>query len=176
MTISTQFVAGPYTGVWNNQNLGLVKEGFEIRMRISKNLVDQSNVYGQTVLDAVYDGMNCFIGYTLIEWFKGVLAGLVMPYANALLQSSSMSMANLGMLGTVGRMDVGSTLSWPLILTAVSGTTAASSPASLTAAQASIAEETDIGFMFNTRNREVPMLLRLYPYTLTSNDRFFSVT
>lgn len=178
MTIQTQFVAGAYTGAWNAQNLGLVRKGFEIRSRISKNIVTDSQIYGDTVLDAVYNGQNMFIGFTMMEFTKAILVGLFncYSYGASSVPSASMSKANMGQLGVVGLMDVGSLLVKSLVLTAVAGSTAATSPATVTANQSILAEDSDINYMLSLENRELPLVLRLYPYTISTLDVFFSVT
>lgn len=170
MTISTQFIAGPYSATWNSVASGMLKTGFEIRLKIEKNLVEESQLYGRSVLDAVYAGANCFCGFTLIEWSKAVLTGLLGPYGAA---GGNVLFTTLGGLGTVGVMDSGSGYAKPLVLTSIAGTTAAASPATLTSAQTALAEGNDISWMMDLQNREVPIVLRLYPTTVGGTDRFF---
>lgn len=158
------FIAGPYTSTYASTSLGLTQDGFMVRLRPEKELVNQSDIYGDTILDAVYRGGNCTVSLIGIEFSAMNAKGGVWPFGEA----NNSSVAAMGFLGTVGFMDVASSMFKALVLTAVAGTTAASTPATMTASQAIMAEQSETEYQMTSRLRTVPLTMRLYPYTTTN--------
>ncbi len=153
-------IAGPYTGTWSGTSVGLVDDGFRLRLGVNKELV-KGDAYGDSAIDGVYRGGDVFLTLTCIEY--GAAIAVFWPYGT------------LGVMGQVGRSDVGSTIAAATVLTVVSGTTAASTPASLTASQSIISEDYNAELAFRSGNRPVPITLRCYPYSSTG-IRWFSTT
>lgn len=158
------FIAGPYTSAYASSSLGMAQDGFQIRLRNEKELVNQSDIYGDTILDSVYRGGNCTVSLVGIEFGKMGQKSAIWPFG----ELNNSSLPAMGFLGTVGYMDVGSSLYAALVLTAVAGTTAAATPATMTANQAVMAEQTEIEYAMTSRLRTVPLTMRLYPYTVTN--------
>lgn len=154
------FIAGPYSATYATIALGLTEDGFELRFRPEKQLVNQSDLYGDTILDAVYRGGNYMMAYNMIEYGSAVAAGVQWPYGPAV---STIPVD--GVMGTVGMMDVASTKAKATILTAIAGTTAAATPATLTASQSILAEGSEVSLQFVSKLRTVPIAKRLYPYS-----------
>lgn len=155
-------VAGPYTCTYNSSSVGQQEDGFRLRWQFSQQNIT-SNTYGDSVIDAVLRGANVFLQFTGIEYASA--APLMWP------------VGTLGLMGLVGRMVEGSTLSKATVLTAVSGTTAASSPATLTASKTFLSENSQNDIQFASRARYVPIELRLYPYdTASSAFGWFTTT
>ena len=172
------FISGPYNGTYNAESIGLTEDGFEVRLRAEKDLINMTHLYGDSVIDAVYRGGNCLLAFVVSEWAKATALGMMWPYgpANSGTTSSVAPAVGYGFIGTVGRCDVGSSLYKAVVLTAVSGTTAASSPATFTASQAIKAEAHDTQYMLAPRHRKTPIVLRLYPYTVTNPSNYASGT
>lgn len=164
------FIAGPYNGTYNAEALGLTEDGFEIRLRAEKELINQTHLYGDSVIDAVYRGGNCLIAFVVSEFAKVQTLGALWPYgpANSSTTSAVTPAVGYGFLGTIGRCDVGSSIYKAMVLTAVAGTTAAASPATMTASQVIKAEAQDTQYMLAPRHRKTPLVLRAYPYTVTN--------
>lgn len=159
-------IAGPYGGVWDSIDYGQTQDGFRVMLRAAKELV-RSNSYGDSVLDAVYRGGECFITFAGIEYGKlddvnagGLNVSILWPYGA------------LGVMGQVGRLDSGSSLVGSSVLTRVSSSTSAT-PTSLTAAQTMLSEDHNLDLLMATKHRIVPLTLRAYPYTSTG-DRWFA--
>ena len=142
------FVAGRYTGTWNAVDMGLQENGFMLSGQSSEELIAKSDAYGDTVLDTIYRGANWFMEFTALGYKAGTIAPL-WPFAT------------FGSLGLVGRL--GSSLAQSLVLTSTAGTPAATSPTTLTATLAKLAEGFDARLMFDSSLRKVPMRMRMLP-------------
>jgi hypothetical protein len=71
----------------------------------------------------------------------------------------------MGVMGVIGRLRYD--LSQALVLTAIAGTPAASSPATLTASQAILAANFPWKLLFGPTLRKFPLRMDLLPYTAT---------
>lgn len=148
MPIGT-FVAGAYAGTYSATAMGLTREGFRLRFNPHKRLIDKSDQYGDTVLDAVYRGMSVFLTLQAIEYKAGV-TGPAWPYAA------------LGVMGTVGRLD--SNIAAAVVLTAVAGTPAAAAPATWTGSKCILGDNNNVEWVMDSSNRETPIGFRVYAY------------
>jgi hypothetical protein len=162
------FVAGRYTGTYNSVDLGIMEGGYEISWAISMENIDNTDAYGDTVIDQVLRGMNVFAQWNAKEYKAGPLAAAT-PLST--LPPTGTSSLKLGLIGRLAT-DVAATL----VLSATAGTPAATSPASLTAAEAILAEGYDVRLLFDSRHRKVPVRMRLLPYTASTDTIFFSTT
>lgn len=157
-------IAGPYSGTWNSTDVGQQEDGFRLRQQVNKSLV-RSNSYGDSAIDAVYRGGDCFLIFTGIEFLA--MKAVMWPFGS------------FGVMGQVGRLDVGSTIAKAAVLTAVSGTTAYSESgavATLTASQTIVDENLNAEMAFASRLRVVPVTMRCYPYSSAGSVIWFSVT
>jgi len=154
-------ISGPYTATWNSSDVGQQEDGFRLRQQVNKQIV-RSNSYGDSAIDGVYRGGDVFLSFTGIEY--SAAKAVLWPYGS------------FGTMGQVGRLDQGSSLAAAAVLTAVAGTPAAATPASLTASQAIIDENLNSELLFASRLRVVPITMRCYPYTSSSNTIWFSTT
>ncbi len=159
------FIAGRYTATYNSLSLGVTKEGFRLSHEIFKRLIT-GDYLAETPQDAVYRGAGVQIAYTLLE-YNAPAAGLALwPYGSNFLE-----------LGVIGRLDVGSSVAKSLVLTALSGTPAASTPATITFPLAILAENFPVELLFAPDLREVPIRQRIYPdVTTPGSEKFGTVT
>jgi hypothetical protein len=152
--------AGPYQGAWNSTSVGQSSDGFRLRYSVSKEVV-RSDLYGESVIDAVFRGADVFLIWMGIE-YQYALAPF-WPYGA------------FGVAGQAGTLDVGSGLSASMVLTVVTGTTAVGAPNTLTGSQAIIDENFNGELAFRSGARMPPLTMRFYPYS-SGGVRWFSTT
>ncbi len=139
-------------------DVGLMEDGYEISVNHSKELINQTDGYGDTTIDGIYRGMgNVFIQSTALEWKAGMLNALF-PYGATNLAASG---ATFLPLGVIGQLD--SAVSGILIFTATAGTPAAAAPATMTATYAIIGEDA-IRWTLTSKLRKTPIRWRILPY------------
>lgn len=162
------YVAGRYSSTWNSNSLGTMEGGYEISARVAKELINETDQYGQMTVDAIYRGIaDVFIQGTSIEWLTGVVAAMT-PYA-AMTATGTTYFGP----GTIAVLD--SATAKVLVLTATASTPAASSPASMTATYTILAENFDVKWALDSKLRKMPLRFRVYPY-LDTVIKFFTAT
>lgn len=172
MTVLGSFMTGYYTMQWNNgtvgapalADMGLV-DGVRRLRRRRKGTPIMADKYGDSKIDGVYRGGDCFLAVTFKEWTSQIRSAL-WPFG-----------ADFGAMGQVGRLEAG--LSRQIVLTAEAGSLAAAAngPATITADLALIAEENDIEIILGNEQRDIPVLFQLLPYADASSVvRWFSIT
>ena len=151
-------VAGAYTATFNGLALGQTAQGYRLSHTHFKRPVT-GDALAQSPQTAVFQGIEMFLQANLIEFNAAGIYPLIWPYGSTYLQ-----------FGPVGRMDVESSLTKQMILTAVTGTPAQvlAAPASLTLPNAILAEGFPVELLLAPDLREVPMRMRLYPTTTGS--------
>lgn len=157
------FIAGAYSATYDPPggvaaaDMGVMEDGYEVSVRVAKELIDQTDKYGRMIIDAVYQGLAEFlIQANGIEWKAGMLAACF-PYGAAIPASGSGYFGP----GVIARLD--SAVAGVIILTAASSTPAAVAPASLTATYACITERA-VRWIKSSRLRKLPGEWRCYPY------------
>ena len=168
------FIAGPYTATHTVPSgtaldMGMTEDGINIRFRVEKQVIGQSAIYGDSILDAVYRGGNCSLSYLSMEFNKSLLNG-------AAWYQNTVGVANQGKMATIGTLDVGSTKALSTVLTAVAGTTAAASPATFTALQTALIEGHELNWTMTSRLKTQPIMMRMYPYTVSASEVWYTVT
>lgn len=160
------FIAGQYAGVYGAAALGTLEKGWRLRWQFHKEVIADTDAYGQTPIDSIYRGASVWIGGVFMETKAGVIA-VTSPY-----NSYAPTGASAFELGIIGRLDTG--VAGALVLTAIAGTPAASSPTSLTATLA-IQEEDQVEQQWGPTLRKTPFMMRCLPY-LSTTVRFFSTS
>jgi hypothetical protein len=135
--------------------IGATHRGFTLTTQVVGEPVE-GDIWGGSIVDIVYRGGNCRIGWEAIAFRYGS----VVPY---------WPWATLGTMGTVGRL--GSTYGGNLVLVAAPGTTAADFPTigqlhmqAITAQNAIIVPNNSFPLIFDSRLRKVPVELQLLPF------------
>ena len=161
---SETIVAGSYSATWNSVALGLFENdaGLPVLEQQSSSEPVMGGAYGKSVIDDVYQGLNVFIALTCMEYKSGPISAF-WPYS-----------ATLGRMGTIGVLMY--TLSQALVLTAVAGTSAASSPATLTASKAILMPGFASRLVYGPTVRKVPLRFRCYPFDSGGNVTFWTQT
>jgi hypothetical protein len=151
------FIAGPYTITWGGADIGQCVEP-SVEHFVNKQLVRGDN-QAQTPQDGVYQGMEVFVDFTMIELGDDTLIGV-----NARDTLWPYNQTTEGAQGQVGRLDVASSIAKSLVLTPTAGTTAAAVTADVfTATLAILAEGFPVRILRAPALAEAPIRMRLYP-------------
>lgn len=163
------FVAGRYTGAYNAVDVGMCKEGYEVEQDMEFDDISENDAWGASVIDGIWRGGNCHVQFTSEEYKAGSLAAF-------------WPLGGIGAFVTPSTLPIGvlaSALAKVMLLTAVAGTPAAGSTptlTTLTASMALLAKNFNGKLLLNSKLREVPVRLRLYPYLNTTPYVFFTTT
>ena len=147
------FIAGQYTATWNALALGQTADGYRLSHQFFKRLIT-GDAFAQSPQDAVYQGAEVTLSARLIEYNAAAVQTLKWPYS-----------ATPWTMGVIGRLDVGSAIAKSLVLTAIAGTPAAATPATITALLSILQEGFPVEVLFAPDLREVPLRMRIYPST-----------
>ena len=156
-------ISGSYSVAWNSTAMGKDESGVRLISRNHQAPV-RSDYYGDSLLDLIYRGQDVSAMFTSLEYSNSPL-GAGWPWA-----------ATWGQMGVVGRLACGSSIAQPLVLTAVTGTPAAASPATITGSKAIVAEGHSLELLFANQVRTVPLAWNLLPYTSGDTVLWFSTT
>ena len=170
------FIAGAYTvevdqsGGSSDVSVGQIESGITLEWVTNKQLVSGDN-QGDTPQDAVFQGKELFVSFTLMETELLRARLLYWPYATS---SSGATLEGVyGTQGVIGRLDVGSTITQKITFTSTAGTTAAAAPATLIIPRAILAEDVPVRIKFGPVLRDVTLRLRAYP---DASGVFFTTT
>lgn len=167
-----QVVAGAYLSAYNG--IGITGEGFaragstpglgfmddngyEIEQQTHGEMVDRTDLYGQSLMDWVHQGGSVFMTFACMTFQRAVNAikNVFYPWAQfGVLKDDARP---------IGRLA--SNVAQILLLSAVAGTPAATSgPLAITAYKAILPPGSNLRLMYATRVRKVPCRLALLPY------------
>lgn len=152
------FIAGKYAatfdpvGATSIATIGQIEQGITIDHVVFKEEIRGDN-FAQTVQDSVFQGMGVSIAYTLIEWNATNAEILFWPYGTDYLTMDAV----------IGNLD--SNLVGSLLLTALTGTPAASAPASITLPRVILANGFPVNVLYAPALRKVPIRQTVYPST-----------
>lgn len=122
--------------------------------------VNNSDAYGKSLLDAIYQGGDYFASFQCMEYRTGSIAAF-WPFGA------------MGVMGVIARLYFD--MSAALVLTAIAGTPAAATPATLTASKSILAPGFNGRLLYGPTLRKVPIRLALLPFTSTG-VRWFTQT
>ncbi len=159
------FIAGRYSGTVNAIDVGITRNGYRLRQRLRAELLDETDAYGNALIDFVWRGG----AVSLLFNSKTYKAGAITPFY---------MWGSLGVLSNaadpIARLASDEALA--LVLTATANTPAAAAPATLTASKAITGPDFQGELLYDSRIREVPVELQLLPYTSASNLVWFTFT
>ncbi len=167
-----QAVAGAYRSTYNGVaitgntpggGLGFNDDnGYEIEQQTHGELIDRTDLYGQSLLDWIHQGGNVFCTFTCMTWQTAptLIKNVFYPWGSFGVLSSSAA--------PIGRLA--SNVAQALTLTAVAGTPAAVAlgPATLTAPKAILPPGSNNRLMFSSRVRKVPCRLAFLPIDISA--------
>lgn len=159
-------IAGRYSGTYDAVDVGITQNGYELEQGSSAEMVDETDAFGGSAIDAVYRGGNVFCTFES----KAYKAGSITPFwpwgAMGVLLTAA---APLGRLA--------SAVADAFVLTAVAATPAAAAPATLTGTLAILAPNQSARLLYSSKVRNVPVRLQFFPYDATGGTfRWFAQT
>lgn len=160
-------IAGRYSCTWNAVDTGYTRQGFELEFLYKHEILDESDLYGQSTVEAVIRGCDGFLSASLREYKAGSTA-ILWPIGGGSLGKVFTAAKPCGILATDQALS--------LVLTATANTPAAAAPATLTASKAWIAPNYNPRILLDSRLREVPIRMQLFPYASSTDIILFSTT
>lgn len=160
-------VAGRYSCTYNSVDVGFSRQGFELSFQFKQEEINESDLYGLSLIDCVLRGADVSLTAVLREYKAGSLACL-WPLGGGTLGRIASAAVPIGSLAT--------NLAAPLVLTSTANTPAAASPASLTAPLSFMAPNYNPRILFDSRLREVPIQQHFFPSVSGGNLSAFSTT
>lgn len=145
------FIAGASTATWNSLALGQSEDGYTTSHQSFMELI-RGDSYAETPQDGVYRGTEFDISWRAVEYNAAGIQTAFWPWS-----------ATIYTAGVPGRLAVASALAKALVLTSISGTTAATVPATTTFTYAIIKENFPVDITYAPRLRYVPLRMRIYP-------------
>ncbi len=169
-------VSGPYVSTYTSgasafggntaRTTGITSDdGYRLLWTVHKQRIgnDGTDRWGLSLLENVYRGADFSISYRAREYALSNTQ-VVWPYAAAATGNANLAPA----IGIPGVCDDTSSFTGILAMSAISGTPAASNPATLTASHATIADGQQIDLLFTSKLRETPVVLNLLPISVSS--------
>lgn len=182
------FVAGRYSGTHlmpgpsaTALDVGITEQGYELSLTPEFEDIGETDAYGQSVIDGVWRGGNCTLSF-VSKAFKNGSVFAFWPFGGNTDTPVLGRMFDTGAGTYVPIGTLASDIAGTFLLTATAGTTAANgyvgapAIATLTASKALLARNTNGRLLFNSKNRDVPITLRLYPFASGNTIRWFTVT
>lgn len=158
-------IAGAYTGTYSGTNVGYTQAGFELTQETNGELINQTDAYGESVIDFVHRGGSVYLMFES----KVYKAGSTAPFY---------PWGSLGVMATaaapIGRLA--SAVAASTVLTATAATPAAASPATLTGSKSILPPGSNLKLLFDSRCRNVPIRLLLLPSESGGNITWFTTT
>jgi hypothetical protein len=159
-------IAGAYTGTWNGTAVNYTRQGWNIHFTLKGERIEETDLYGLSLIDICYRGASLTID--CIGKIYG--SGTTLPVAAWVSSFGQVYNATF----TIGQLASGAVK--PLVLTAVSGTPAASSPATFTAAYTMPSPDNDFTYLFDSRAREAPLKFDVLVKDTAGTGTLFTLT
>ena len=162
-------VSGPYTATWNAFSIGVQNDdGFVMNGTYTGQEVNLTDVYGMTLVEAIFRGLNWRLRFRGLEFNRSGILSAMQAFGSTGAPSTTFTpiLANIG--------DRYSAFSQSLVLTSILSVQPQGSPfgtiflpsfiSTLTAAGAIVAPQSNIEFMMTSKVREAPLEMVLLPY------------
>lgn len=161
-------ISGPAVGVWNSLPLGTQNDdGYELQCTLPGQEVNASDAYGQTLVEAIFRGMNWICRFRGLEWNKnGLLAILQMFGMTGAAGTLTPQLLNIG--------DRWSKYCQTLLLTSILANPP-TYPQTITAMSSGFSPNSASAFNITSKVREMPLELVLFPYSAVVNSVTVSV-
>jgi len=160
------FVAGRYSASWDSEDIGITKNGYELKFSEKAHLINRSDMFQQTLLETIQAGGDWTLSCEGMEWKAGPLDIL------------TQFQGTLGDVGTIS--ELGSANGVALTLTVTADTSAANAGDAintLMAESAILQPGCDISLLFDSTLREFPIRVQLLPPATSGGfPRHFSTT
>lgn len=155
-------VSGPYVGTWSGFILGTMNDdGFILKGSWTGQEVNASDVYGMTLVEAIYRGMNWRVAFRSLEFNSiGILDAI-----NTFGSTGNSTTTITPILANIG--DRYSKFAQTLLLNAILSPYPPTMPQTLTARGAIIAPQSNVEYLMTSKVREAPFEMVLLPYVAT---------
>jgi len=161
------FVAGRYTNTYNAVDVGITEAGYELQQDSKQELLDESDAYGNALMDMIYRGGDVFLQYEC-KAYKAGSTSPFWPWGGAVLGQMLTAAAPIGVLA--------SGVAKATVLTSTANTPAAAAPATLTGSLSILAPNNSAKLLFNSKLRRVPIRLSLLPSLNAGTVTWFLTT
>lgn len=160
------FVAGRYSATLNAVDVGITRDGYELRFQGKGERIDKTDVYAQTLIDFVYQGGgDCTLAFQCMEYKAGSMAAFWPWGSLGVVHTTAAPVARLA-----------SDVATALVLTSTANTPAAAAPATLTGSKAILSPDFPVAVLFDSRLRVTPVQLTLLPTLSGGTLSFFTTT
>jgi hypothetical protein len=165
------FIAGRYSGTWNAVDVGITEEGYELFQDTHAELVNQTDAFGESLIDWVWRGGSVYMMLRSLAAKPGAITPFY-PYGGSTTVQGLGTLFNPGVAGTpfpIG--SLASDLAKAMVLTATASTPATGVGAgvggviinTLTAALSLLKPGSNLSLLFNSKLRKVPLALQILP-------------
>lgn len=164
------FVPGVFAGTYNGTTLGLTtSEGWRLKWRDSVKKINDTNAYGDTLIDGIYRGkQGVQLLVTVKEW-NSIVKAAIWPW------SVPATPVFDGKLGQIGQLM--SDAAKAIVLTPEANSPAATVGSNtFTASKAILSPDNDIELLMGPDERDIPLLFDLLLYDDTGVKRFFTIS
>lgn len=161
---SETLICGQYTVTYAGSAMGIMEGDAgvpTIEYINHTEPINNTDKYGKTTIDDIYQGADAFCAFMAME-YKASTKAAWWPWGT------------FAQLGVIGRL--GFNISSALVLTAIAGTPAAASPASITASKSLMASGNNTRLLYGPTLRKLPIRLRLYPFDSGGNVALWTET
>jgi len=172
--LSQNFAPGHYQMWWGSaQGIGGVFgglcEGVRMLNRTSISQAQQSDLYGKSDIDAVFQGGQVAVAMTLKEWSL-TTRRMIWPYGYETPDTTN----GFGKVATAARPlgTLNTRVAEEFTLVAVSGTPADSAAGGLSKiifGLACISPDTEVGILLGNEQRDIPVVFKIYPCLMSSD-------
>lgn len=176
MSIDT-FVAGRYAGTWSAGALGTTEEGFELFQDTHAEMINNSDAFGDTLLDWVWRGSSVYLMVRSLTFTTTALAAFY-PYGATIVAPGGFGVLTAA-TSVVPIGTLASDLAKALVLTVTASTPAAlygSVINTLTASLSLLRPNSNLSLLFNSKLRKVPLAFQVLPKLATGAYNFFVTT
>lgn len=164
------FVPGVFAGTYNGTTLGLTtSEGWRLKWRDSVKKINDTNAYGDTLIDGIYRGkQGVQLLVTVKEW-NSIVKAAIWPW------SVPATPVFDGKLGQIGQLM--SDVAKAIVLTPEALSPAAvAGNNTFTASKAILSPDNDIELLLGPDERDIPLLFDLLLYDDSGTKRFFTIS
>jgi hypothetical protein len=154
-------IAGHYNGSYSSVDLGITRNGFELQQESKGEAIEETDAFGQSIIDFIYRGGNVYIMFDCKIWKEGTLTPF-WPWGGDLGLAGFGVMYNAGNPISRRAQDAASAL----LMTVTANTPAAGGDATittLTASKAILPPGSSMKLLFSSKTREVPQRLLCLP-------------
>ena len=165
-------MSGPYSAEYNGLPLGANNDdGFVLMGTYQGQEVNQSDAYGQTLVEAIHRGINWKLRFRGLEFNKTGMLNAIQVFGSTGVVSTTLTPT----LGAIGERYTAKAKA--LVLTSILGAYPPTMPTTLTANTAIVSPQSNVEYLMTSKVREAPFEMVLFPYFFSTGVNIsFSTT